>query len=159
MRRRSLRESLEKYVVDTSVLVEYIVRGSPHRSAVEKLLDDALKKIVELYVTPITISELVYVASRLYELAGVEKPNEEALNFAEWLTAKVKVAEVTLDIAFEAGDLRKKLRIALSDCYVIATAIKLQMKALFLKPEEEMLDRIKELRELPIVFLVEASLR
>ncbi|MBS7611242.1 PIN domain-containing protein [Candidatus Bathyarchaeota archaeon] len=159
MRRRSLRESLEAYVVDTGVLVEYIVRGSPHRSAVEKLLNDVLKKIVELYVTPITVSELIYVASRLYELAGVEKPNEEALNFVKWLTMRAKTVEVAPDIAVEVGELRKKLRIALSDCYVIATAIKLQAKALFLRPEKEMLDRIEELRELPIAFLTEASLR
>ncbi|MBS7617483.1 PIN domain-containing protein [Candidatus Bathyarchaeota archaeon] len=159
MRRRSLRESLEAYVVDTGVLVEYIVRGSPHRSAVEKLLNDVLKKIIELYVTPITVSELIYVASRLYELAGVEKPNEEALNFVKWLTMRAKTVEVAPDIAVEVGELRKKLRIALSDCYVIATAIKLQAKALFLRPEKEMLDRIEELRELPIAFLTEASLR
>ncbi|MBO3842581.1 MAG: PIN domain-containing protein [Candidatus Brockarchaeota archaeon] len=159
MRRRSLRESLEAYVVDTGVLVEYIVRGSPHRSAVEKLLNDVLKKNVKLYVTPITVSELIYVASRLYELAGVEKPNEEALNFVKWLTTRAKTVEVAPDIAVEVGELRKKLRIALSDCYVIATAIKLQAKALFLRPEKEMLDRIEELRELPIAFLTEASLR
>lgn len=159
MRRRSLRVSLEKYVVDTGVLAEYIVRGSPHRSAIERLLEGVLKKIVELYITPITASELIYVAFRLYRLANVEKPNDEALSFIEWLNARVKAAEITPDIIIEAGELRKKFGIALSDCYVIATAIKLQAKALFLKPEKEMLNRIKELRELPIAFLAETSLR
>lgn len=157
MRRRSLREPSAKYVVDTGVLAEYIVRGSPHRSTVERLLEGVLEKTVELYVTSITISELIYVASRLYELAGVEKPNEEALNLIEWLTARTKKAEITPDIELEAGELKKKLGIALSDCYVIATAINLQAEALFLKPEEEMLDRIKELKELPIAFLAEIA--
>lgn len=155
MRKRSLGESLEKYVVDTGVLVEYIVGDSSHRSAVADLLEGVLKKIADLYVTPITISEIIYVASRLYELAGVEKPNEEALDFVNWLTLRVKVVEVTPDIAVEAGELKKKLRIALSDCYVIATAIKLQAKAFFLRPEKEMHEKIEMLRELPLAFLIE----
>ncbi|MEM4726965.1 MAG: PIN domain-containing protein [Candidatus Bathyarchaeia archaeon] len=157
MRRRSLGESLEKYVVDIGVLAEYIVRSSPYRSTVEKLLDDALKNSVELYITPITVSEVIPVASRLYELARIENPNEEALNFVKWLTVRIEIAEVTPEIALEAGELRKKLRIALSDCYVIVTAIKLHAKALFLKPEKEMLNRVKELRELPLAFLTETK--
>ncbi|MDW8034569.1 MAG: PIN domain-containing protein [Nitrososphaerota archaeon] len=156
---RNLRESSERYVVDAGVLAEYIVESSPNRSAVKKLLDDVLKKTVELYIIPNTVSELIYVASKLYELAGIEKPNEEALNFVEWLTIRVKIVDVTPDIAIEAGELRKKLGIALSDCYVIATAIKLEAKALFLKPEKEMLDKIKDLRELPVAFLSEISSR
>ncbi|MEM1556752.1 MAG: PIN domain-containing protein [Candidatus Bathyarchaeia archaeon] len=159
MRRRSLRESLERYVVDAGVLVEYVVRGSPHRGAVEKILDGALAKVVELYITPITVSEIIYVASRIYELAGVEKPNEEALNLVEWLTVRVKMAEITPDMSIKAGEIKKKLGISLSDCYVIAAAINLKAKALFLKPEKGMLNKMEELRKLPIAFLTEISLR
>jgi len=159
LRRRSLRESLERYVVDAGVLVEYIVRGSPYRGAVEKILDGTLAKVVELYITPITVSEIIYVASKIYELAGVEKPNEEALNLIEWLTVRVKITEITPDMTVKAGEIKKKLGISLSDCYVIAAAINLKAKALFLKPEKEMLNKIEELRKLPITFLTEISLR
>lgn len=158
LKRRSLKEPLDKYVVDTSVLAEYIVKNSSYRGAVEKLLNNTLKQSLELYITPITVSELIYVVSRLYEIAAVEKPNEEALNFIEWLSTRVKPIEVTQDIAFEAGELRKKLKIALTDCYVIATAKKLQMKALFLKPEKEMLEKIEEVKVLPITFLAELTI-
>ncbi|MEM2842213.1 MAG: PIN domain-containing protein, partial [Thermoproteota archaeon] len=145
--------------VDAGVLVEYVVRGSPHRVAVEKMLEGVLANVVELYVTPITVSEIIYVASRIYELAVVEKPNEEALNLVEWLTARVKIAEIAPDIAVEAGEIKKKLGISLSDCYVIAAAINLKAKALFLKPEKEMLNKIEELRKLPITFLTEIGLK
>lgn len=37
--------------------------------------------------------------------------------------------DVIPEIVFEAGKLKKKLGIALSDCYVIATAIKIQAKS------------------------------
>ncbi len=150
-----MRESLKKYVVDTSVLAEYIIRDAVYRSVVEKLFNDALKKTIELYVTPSTISELIYVSSRIYKIALVEDPNEEALNFVEWLNTRVKYAEITWEISIEAGELRKRFKIALTDCYVIAAALKLQAKALFLKPEREMLEKIEELRDLPIAFLAE----
>jgi len=55
LRRRSLKESLERYVVDAGVLIEYIVKGSPYREAVKKMLDDVLAKVTELYLTPITV--------------------------------------------------------------------------------------------------------
>ncbi|MEM1587095.1 MAG: PIN domain-containing protein [Candidatus Bathyarchaeia archaeon] len=159
MRRRGLRESLEKYVVDAGVLVEYVVRSSPHRGAVEKMLDGALANVVELYITPITVSEIIYVASRIYELAGVENPNEEALNLVEWLTVRVEIVKITPDMTVEAGEIKKKLGVSLSGCYVIAAAINLKAKALFLKPEKEMLSKMEELRKLPITFLTETSSR
>ncbi|MBC7091958.1 MAG: PIN domain-containing protein [Nitrososphaeria archaeon] len=155
MKRRSLRESLKKYVVDTSVLAEYIIRDAVYRNVVEKLFNDALKKTIELYVTPYTISELIYVSSRIYKIALLENSNEEALNFVEWLNTRVKYVQITGEISIEAGELRKRFNIALTDCYVIAAAVKLQAKALFLKPEREMLEKIEELRELPIAFLAE----
>ncbi|MEM1546364.1 MAG: hypothetical protein QXP91_07880 [Candidatus Methanomethylicia archaeon] len=54
---------------------------------------------IELYITPITISELTYIVSRIYELAGIEKLEDEALNFIKWLTMKVKTVEIMPDIA------------------------------------------------------------
>lgn len=50
MKKRSLRESLAKYVVDTGVLIEYIIETSPYRDVIDKLFGDALNKIVELYI-------------------------------------------------------------------------------------------------------------
>ncbi|MEM2167655.1 MAG: hypothetical protein QXR74_04740 [Candidatus Bathyarchaeia archaeon] len=48
------------------------MRGSPHRGADERIFDGVLAKVVELYITPITVSEIICVASRVYKLAGVE---------------------------------------------------------------------------------------
>jgi len=61
-------------------------------------LQKSVEKI-ELYITPITISELTYIVSRIYELAGIEKLENEALNFIKWLTMKVKTVEIMPDIA------------------------------------------------------------
>ncbi|MCS7098164.1 MAG: PIN domain-containing protein [Candidatus Methanomethyliaceae archaeon] len=156
MRRKNLKKKNSKvisegYVVDTSVLVEYILRGAPQRIKVEELFNSALKKQIELYITPTTISELLYVVSKIYEMANVAKANEEALNYVRWLMKRAKITEITADIAIKAGELKKKLKVALSDCYVIATAIDLQTKALFLRQEKEMSG--KNLENLPMIFL------
>jgi hypothetical protein len=47
------------------------------------------------------------------------------------------------------------LRIALTDCYVIATAESLNSTTLFLRVEKEMRNRKDLIRRLPIEFLVE----
>ena len=157
MRRKNSEKFSERYVADTGVLVESIIENSPYRGSVTRLLNNTLKKTIELYVTPLTISELLYVASKVYEAAAIKDYNAEALNFLEWLLAKAKITEVTPEISFKAGEIRKMLKIALPDCYVIATAIKLQAKALFLKPEKEMLTKLEDLKKLPIIFLTEAE--
>ncbi|MCC6044041.1 MAG: hypothetical protein LM584_01990 [Desulfurococcaceae archaeon] len=63
--------------------------------------------------------------------------------------------ELTHDIALRAGELRKLLRIALTDCYVIATAESLNSIALFLRIEKEMRNRIGLIGRPPVEFLVE----
>ncbi|MCX8182532.1 MAG: type II toxin-antitoxin system VapC family toxin [Candidatus Methanomethyliaceae archaeon] len=151
MKKKNSEDVSERYVVDTSVLVEYIVRGAPQRSKVEELLNNALKKQTELYMTPATLSELLYVVSKIYEMANVAKANEEALNYIRWLMERVKITEVTADIAIKAGELKKRLKMALPDCYIIATAINLQTKALFLKQEKEMSG--KDFEDLPVIFM------
>jgi hypothetical protein len=67
----------------------------------------------------------------------------------------VENVELTHDIALRAGELRKLLRIALTDCYVIATAESLNSIALFLRIEKEMRNRIGLIGRPPVEFLVE----
>ena len=45
-------EEGEKFVLDTGVLVEYIVERAPYRPIVKKLLDEASSGRVRLYATP-----------------------------------------------------------------------------------------------------------
>lgn len=54
---------MERLVLDTDVLMEYIVLRSPCRSVVAKLFEEATAKKLELYVNVITLSETLYVAS------------------------------------------------------------------------------------------------
>ena len=79
-----------RLVLDTSVIVEYVVLGSTYRPKVVKLFELASKGGVELYVNPVTLSEVLYVVSRIYQAAGVEDPNGEALDYVEWVKRRAR---------------------------------------------------------------------
>ena len=147
-------EFSERYVVDTSVIVTYITENAPGRDRVVELFESAARRGVELYATCQTLSEVIYVASRIYGAVSVEEPNKRALEFTLWFMSIAKIIDVTPEIAFRAGELRKAFKISLTDCYAIAAAEHFNAKALFLKPEKEMLAKIDIIRNLPISFLI-----
>jgi len=88
------------------------------------------------------LSEVLYATSRIYSATGFAEHNRMALDLLLWIKNVAEVTEITLDIALRAGELKKLLGIALTDCYVIAVAEFLGTTALFLKIEEEMKKRI-----------------
>ncbi len=146
---------MKKLVPDTSVLIDYIVLKSPYRSLVTQLFEKASAGQLELYVNAVTLSETVYVASRVYRAAGMDDPNREAINFIEWVKSRIQVVGVDENVALLAGELKKQLHITLPDCYVIATAKVVNAVPLFRKPEEEMKPVIDDLRKLGVIFLNE----
>jgi predicted nucleic acid-binding protein len=149
---------VEKLVPDTSVLIEYIVRRSPYRPKVAGLLERASTGEVELYVNAVTLSEILYVASRIYQVAEVDDPNREALDFVYWIKSRARPVNIDEGIALRAGELKKELHIALPDCYVIASAEAVKATPLFKKLEEEMKPKIGDLRRLGVKFLDEIKL-
>lgn len=144
---------VEKLVLDTGVIIEYIILKSPYRDKVARLFSRSSINKLKLYVSLITLSETLYIVSRIYQVAGLENPNEEALNFIEWVKNRVQVIGIDEDIALRAGELKKQLRIALPDCYVIASAESINAKPLFKRLEEEMKPVINELRKFNVIFL------
>jgi len=144
---------MEKLVLDTSVIVEYIISRSMYRAKVARLFDKAGNGRLELYISPITLSELLYIVSRIYQLAGLSNPNEEALNYVEWIKRRSRVADIGEDLIFRAGELKKLLGIALPDCYVIATAESVKASPLFKTIEKEMEPVQAELKKLGVKFL------
>ncbi len=152
---KSSREHLKKLVLDTSILVEYIVSRSPYRKFLEQLLSKAEASELSLYVCPVTLSETMYVADRIYKAAGVPNPNEEAYRLASWVHHTFNVIELDYDLLVMAAEFKKTLRIALPDCFVIASAKKIGGAALFKKIEEEMRPVLDELRKHNILFAQE----
>jgi predicted nucleic acid-binding protein len=85
-------------MLDTSVLVEYILSGSPYRPKVVSLLNRAVSGDLKLFINTITLSEVLYVASRIYEAAGLKNPNVEALHFVEWVKRKSNIVNIDENI-------------------------------------------------------------
>jgi predicted nucleic acid-binding protein len=141
-------------VVDTSVVIERIIKNSPHKPLAENLFNRALKREVELYVTLQTLSEVLYIASRIYSLSRVRDPNKEAESLILWLTSRTRPIAPTFEIALRAGELKKELGFSITDCYVIAAAEHIGGKALFLKLEDEMKERMERIKDLPVEFML-----
>jgi predicted nucleic acid-binding protein len=145
----------KRLVLDTSVLVEYVVKRAPYRMKVENLFNESFKGNIKLYTTLIALSETLYIISKIYKEASIPKPNEEALNYIIWLKTRLSFAEITEEIAIRAGELKKKLRIALPDCYIIASAESLNAVPVFRKVEAEMAYVYDKLKQYNIKFLEE----
>lgn len=149
---------MEKLVLDASVLIDYIVLRSPYRPKVAKLLERASAGEVKLYVSAVTLSEILYVASRIYQAAKVPAPNGAAQDLIHWIMGRAEIVGVDEDMALRAGELKKRLRIALPDCYVIAAAEAVEAVPLFRKAEKEIEPRMDKLRKLGVLFLDEIEL-
>ncbi len=145
----------ERLVIDTGVFVEYIQARASLRSSVAKLFSEAVEGRIELIANWLTLSEVFYVASRIYEFAKVEKPNEEALNYIEWLRTFIKVVDTNMGVTLKAAELKKQLKLSILDCIVIATAKEYKAKPLFKHLEKEMKPVEGELRKLGVIFLSE----
>jgi predicted nucleic acid-binding protein len=98
---------MKSYVLDTSVIVEKIIRNSPYREKVEQLFSAQRSGTVKLFVAIPTLSETLYIASRIYQLAGVNNANEEALNYISWLKTKIIPVNIDEETAIVAGELKK----------------------------------------------------
>jgi predicted nucleic acid-binding protein len=80
---------------------------------------------------------VLYVVSRIYRAAGLKNPNVEALHFVEWVKRRSNIVNIDENVAMRAEELKKQLRIALPDCYVISTAEAMDAAPLFKRQESE----------------------
>lgn len=140
------------FVLDTSVIAEYLDESSPY--GVERLFDSLAAGALRAYATPVTLSEVIYVAARIYAEAGVRDPNARAAELVEWLLALpgVEFEPMGREVAVTAGELRKRFRLALPDLYVIAVGVLRGVSPLFLRLEAEMKPYESELRRLSVAF-------
>ncbi|PNV81168.1 MAG: PIN domain nuclease [Fervidicoccus sp.] len=140
-------------MVDTSVLIEIILEGSPYMKTLEELFREAERGAKELYITPLTVSELLYVAYKIYKSAGTEDPKKDAEDFVNWVLFRAELAKVGLETAIIAGKIKEELGLSLADCYVLATFKQLEAKPLFLKPGGEMREKMEQLEKMGIILL------
>lgn len=145
-----------KIVLDSSIIIEYLDEESPYKNKIEQLYNNILQRKIEAYIPITTLSEIVYISTKIYQEAGFINPNENTIKFINWLLnyPNIKIAKNTIEISLLAGEIRKIAKISLIDCYVIATAKNIQAIPLFLKIEKEMEPCIDLLMKYNVQFLI-----
>jgi len=147
---------LIKVCLDTSVIIEYIDRGGKYHQYSNQLFNLIIKGNLRAIIQHVILAETYYVASRIYEKLGLDNPGLNATKLIEWLyrLPTIQVIGEPLDLALEAGKIKLKYRLVLTDCYVLAVSKLYGCKAIFREREREMMDIIKELeKEFKIIFL------
>ncbi len=140
-------------------MVEFIDVSGTFHSEATVIMDSVLTGGVSGLIPHPVFAELYYVSCRLYEKLGQTDFSTTARNLIRWLykTPNVSVPESNLELALEAGNIKRNFGLALTDSYVLAVAKLNGCKAVFKSPEQEMktADRLKKLQraQFDLIFL------
>lgn len=145
---------MARVALDTGVVVEYIdLKGRYHRQA-EAIFTSVLAGKLEAVIPHPVLAETYYVAARVYAASGAPDPERRAGELVKWLVALPAVEVVEgAELAVEAGSLKLKLGLALTDCYVLAAAKLAGGRAVFRSREAEMSRVAGQLKEYGAIFL------
>jgi uncharacterized protein len=135
--------------VDTSVIIEYIDQAAELHEQANAVFTAILNHEVEALIPNQILAETYYVSAKIYQKLGIKNPQSLSAELVEWLfrLPSVSVPVENRDLAIEAGAAKFKFGIALTDCYVLAASKIYNAKALFKKPETEMLSKISDLKK------------
>ena len=142
--------------MDTSVIIEYIdLKGEFHEQAHAVFSALLTGKLENMLLHPI-LAETYYVATKLYRKLKLENPQLLASKLIEWLyrLPTTIIPSENMNLAIETGKAKLNHGLALTDCYVLAASKIYNCKALFKKPEREMIKNMDILKkEYQIIFL------
>mgnify|MGYP000150217510 CR=1 FL=1 len=150
---------VKQVAIDTGVWVESILIGSQYYALARTIRGLVERGRILALITPLTATEVMYVSYRAYREIGLD--GSEALERAErffdllYTLRNIRII-INSQIAREAASLKMRYNLALSDCYLLATAKLHNSPALFRHVEREMEGCVDELRrEVQIYFLSE----
>lgn len=143
-------------VLDTSVIIEYIDRAGPWHRYAEAIFSEIIQGRVLAFVPIVVMSEVLYVARRIYEKMGVPDPKRKSIRLIRWLYQhpNIRIVGGGFRVIMLAGLIKAKYHLAMSDCYVLALAKILNAKPVFRKKEKEMKKHLGALKSrYDVVFL------
>lgn len=147
---------MPRIALDTSVIIEYIDKNAQFQEQASAVFASLLSDEIEAIIPIPILSETFYVSAKIYEKMGVSEPEETSEDLVEWLfrLPTVTVPAASKDLAIEAGRAKLRYCLSLTDCYILAASQVYKCKALFKKPESEMIPKIGHLKQAySIVFL------
>jgi predicted nucleic acid-binding protein len=136
--------------IDTGVFIEYMDElGDFHSQATAVVESITSGSLVAVIPHPV-FAELYYVSNRIFDKVGAKDADLKASNLVTWLyrSPNVFVPESTVELALEAGRIKRKFNFALPDSYVLASAKLNRCDAVFKSQEAEMKKRRRLLAHL-----------
>ncbi len=141
--KRNLRKTLGKFrsiSLDTNIFVYYLDSNSSFYSQAEKLFKQIAVRNLSIFISVITLSELLSFKASKSQLYNLE---QELL-----LIPNLTMIDVNREIAKEAARIRREYEFRLPDSIQLATALSCEAQAFVTNDQ-----RLKKFRELPIVLL------
>jgi predicted nucleic acid-binding protein len=136
--------------IDTGVWIEYINTNGllhPEAKAVIDLLENGETEAV---LTPLTLTEIYYVALRVYkEVYSSQESEKRAKKLYDfiYLHPHIEIKPLGYELCLRAGIIKSRYNIAFSDCFLLALSEKEDVTVLFKSMENEMKQNIKELKK------------
>lgn len=140
---------MTKVAIDTSVIIEYIdLKGENHQQA-EVIFSALSTGKLEVIISHPILAETYYVATKIYQKLQIEKPEAASSKLVEWLyrLPTTIIPSEDINLAIETGRAKLNYSLALTDCYVLAASKMHNCKALFKKPEREMLKSLGSIKK------------
>ncbi len=136
--------------IDTGVWIEYInTSGALHPQA-KTVIDSVDHGEATAILTPLTLTEIYYVAERVYQEVHTPLQSEilaKKLYDFVYYHPHVEVKQLEYKLCLNAGIIKTKYNIAFSDCFLLALSEHDNATVLFKNVENEMKRNIKELNK------------
>jgi predicted nucleic acid-binding protein len=134
--------TFKRYVLDSIALLAYL-ENETGAERVKALLKLAAQSKAQLFVSHISIGELLYIVERERGLAQAQF----ALNFVEqWPITQI---EATRERVFAAAHIKAAHRLSYADAFVVALAIEMDAIILTGDPEFRSVENIAKVEWLP----------
>jgi len=147
-------------VLDTGVIAESVNVGGELNKQATIIFDAINSGSLTAFVNPITISELRYVLWRMYDKLAVKNAEKVSMDFCEYIYYHpgIRVLEMSLELLLEAGSIKHRYALAISDCFVLAASKLNRCRAVFRHKEHEIEPILKYLvKEFDVIFLEDYS--
>ena len=121
---------MKNVVLDSSALVAYL-QGEAGRRMIKDILVQARRHEIEVSMSAMNLSEVVYAIAR-------GRGRDGARRVAEWLSQlPLTIEPVDRDEAVNAGLLRHRFGLSYGDCFAVALAHRLKAEVLTSDPDFE----------------------
>ncbi|NJD76910.1 MAG: type II toxin-antitoxin system VapC family toxin [Candidatus Methanoperedens sp.] len=136
--------------IDTGVWIEYInTRGTLHPQA-KAVIDSVNRGGTTAILTPLTLTEIYYVAGRVYHEVHAQSKSEilarKLYDFVHY-HPYVEIKPLDYELCLNAAIIKSRYNIAFSDCFLLALSENDNVAVLFKNVESEMKQNIKELNK------------